>query len=249
MAFDFKKVYRDLYQAKTKPVRVEVPAMTFAAVAGTGDPNEEGGAYARALALLYGFSYTVKMTKMGAWQPDGYFDYVVPPLEGLWWGGAGAFDGAVIADKRALSWVSLIRQPDFVTPDVFIKVCELLVQKKPELAVPVDRGDLRLVRFAEGLCAQVMHRGPYDDEPATIAKLSSFIESEGLVTDIAEGGEFPAGHEATRDFDATEMLDALDVHGAVPAVRLHHEIYLGDPRRTKPENLKTVIRHPVSALV
>lgn len=138
---------------------------------------------------------------------------------------------------------------DFVTPDVFIKVCELLVQKKPELAVPVDRGDLRLVRFAEGSCAQVMHRGPYDDEPATIAKLSSFIESEGLATDIAEGGESPAGHEATRDFDAAEMLDALDVHGAVPAVRLHHEIYLGDPRRTKPENLKTVIRHPVSALV
>lgn len=159
MAFDFKKEYRDLYQAKTKPVRVEVPAMTFAAVAGTGDPNEEGGAYARALALLYGFPYTVKMAKMGSWQPDGYFDYVVPPLEGLWWGGAGAFDGTVIADKGALSWVSLIRQPDFVTPDVFIKVCELLVQKKPELAVPVDRGDLRLVRFAEGSCAQVMHRG------------------------------------------------------------------------------------------
>lgn len=181
MAFDFKKEYRDLYQAKTKPVRVEVPAMTFAAVAGTGDPNEEGGAYARALALLYGFSYTVKMAKMGSWQPDGYFDYVVPPLEGLWWGGAGAFDGTVIADKGALSWVSLIRQPDFVTPDVFIKVCELLVQKKPELAVPVDQGDLRLVRFAEGSCAQIMHRGPYDDEPATIAKLSSFIESEGLV--------------------------------------------------------------------
>lgn len=133
MAFDFKKEYRDLYQAKTKPMRVEVPAMTFAAVAGTGDPNEEGGAYARALALLYGFSYTVKMAKMGAWQPDGYFDYVVPPLEGLWWGGAGAFDGTVIADKSALSWVSLIRQPDFVTPDVFIKVCELLVQKSPSL--------------------------------------------------------------------------------------------------------------------
>ena len=230
MAFVFKKEYRDLYQAKAKPMRVEVPAMTFAAVAGTGDPNEEGGAYSRALALLYGFSYSVKMAKMGSWQPEGYFDYVVPPLEGLWW---------------SLAWVSLIRQPDFVTPEVFARVCAMLAEKKSELAGALDRGDMRLIRFAEGPCVQIMHRGPYDDEPATIAKLASFIEEEGLETDIAEGGESPVGHRATGAFDAAAVLDALDAHGGMPSVRLHHEIYLGDPRRTKPENLKTVIRHPV----
>ena len=103
MAYDFKKEFRDLYQPKVRPSFVDVPAMTFAAVAGTGDPNEEGGAYSRALELLYAFSYAVKMSKMGDWQPEGYFDYVVPPLEGLWWGGAGAFDGASIVRIRARS--------------------------------------------------------------------------------------------------------------------------------------------------
>ena len=149
MAFDFKREFRELYQPKIKPSLVEVPAMTFATVAGTGDPNEEGGAYARALELLYAFSYTVKMSKMGDWQPEGYFDYVVPPLEGLWWGGAGAFDGAAIGDKSALSWVSLIRQPDFVTWDAFSQLCEMAIAKKPELADAVASGALRLVRFAE----------------------------------------------------------------------------------------------------
>ena len=245
MAFDFKREFRELYQPKTKPSLVEVPAMTFAAVAGTGDPNEEGGAYERALELLYAFSYTVKMSKMGDWQPEGYFDYVVPPLEGLWWGGAGAFDGVEIGDKSALSWISLIRQPDFVTPDAFSQLGEIVEVKKPELADAVASGALRFVRFAEGPCAQVMHRGSYDDEPASISVLSAFIEENGLATDIAEGGESPTGHVATRAFDADAMLAALDVDGAVPNIRLHHEIYLGDPRRTKPENLKTVIRHPV----
>ena len=134
MAYDFKKEFRDLYQPKAKPSFVDVPAMTFAAVAGTGDPNEEGGAYSRALELLYAFSYAVKMPKMGDWQPEGYFDYVVPPLEGLWWGGAGAFDGASIADKSALSWVSLIRQPDFVTPESSPRLLEMVAAKKPALA-------------------------------------------------------------------------------------------------------------------
>lgn len=245
MAFDFKKEYRDLYVPKTKLMFIDVPAMTFAAVAGTGDPNEEGGAYQQALSLLYGFSYSVKMAKMGDWQPEGYFDYVVPPLEGLWWAGSGAFDGSSIANKDALSWVSLIRQPDFVTPEVFERIREQLAVKKPELVPALERRDLHLVRFAEGHCAQIMHKGSYDDEPATIAKLSAFIEAEGLTPDFTEGGESPEGHVATAAFDAATVLTALDANGAVPAMRLHHEIYLGDPRRTKPENLKTVIRHPV----
>ena len=173
MPLDFKREYCDLYVPKTRPALVDVPAMTFAAVAGTGDPNEEGGAYGDALSLLYGFSYAVKMLKMGDWRPEGYFDYVVPPLEGLWWAGAGAFDGTSIADKGALSWVSLIRQPDFVTHEVFETVCGRLAGKKPELAPALERGDLRIIRFAEGRCAQVMHVGPYDDELASLAKLRS----------------------------------------------------------------------------
>lgn len=245
MAYDFKREFRDLYQPKAYPSLVYVPAMTFVAVAGTGDPNEEGGAYARAMELLYAFSYAVKMSKKGSWRPEGYFDYVVPPLEGLWWGGEGAFDGASISDKSALSWVSLIRQPDFVTPDVFSRVCETVAEKRPVLAGALASGDLRLVCFAEGPCAQVMHVGPYDDEPATIAALSSFIAEKDLVTDIAEGGESPEGHAATRAFDPEALLATLCADGAVPPIRLHHEIYLGDPRRTSPERLRTVIRHPV----
>ena len=181
------------------------------------------------MGLLYAFSYTIKMSKMGAWQPDGYFDYTVPPLEGLWWTSDEAFDGQRILDKDALSWISLIRQPDFVTPEVFAWAAEQVAAKKPEL----DLRRARLVRFAEGPCAQIMHKGPYDDEPATIAQMEEFVAASRMVDDIAN----PASSEA--------MLDALDAHGGVPAVRLHHEIYVGDPRRTKPENLKTVIRHPV----
>ena len=229
MAFDFKKEYKDLYLPKTKPELIDVPPMSFIAVAGTGNPNEENGSYAGAMGLLYAFSYTIKMSKMGAWQPDGYFDYTVPPLEGLWWTSDEAFDGQRILEKDALSWISLIRQPDFVTPEVFARTAEQVAAKKPEL----DLRRARLVRFAEGPCAQIMHKGPYDDEPATIAQMEEFVTASRMVDDIAN----PASSEA--------MLDALDAHGGVPAVRLHHEIYLGDPRRTKPENLKTVIRHPV----
>lgn len=236
MAYDFKKEFKDLYVPKTKPTLIEVPAMTFVAVAGSGDPNDESGAYKHALELLYAFSYTVKMSKMGDWQPEGYFDYVVPPLEGLWWNGSDTFDGAGISDKSLLSWVSLIRQPDFVTPEAFEHIRSLIIAKKPELASAVERGSLRLVRFSEGTCAQVMHKGPYDDEPATIAKLSSFVEDQSLRLDIGNtSGSSPQG-----------ILDILDCDGAVPQIRLHHEIYLGDPRRTKPENLRTVIRHPVA---
>lgn len=229
MAFDFKKEYKDLYLPKTKPELIDVPPMSFIAVAGTGNPNEENGSYAGAMGLLYAFSYTIKMSKMGAWQPDGYFDYTVPPLEGLWWTSDEAFDGQRILDKDALSWISLIRQPDFVTPEVFAWTAEQVAAKKPEL----DLRRARLVRFAEGPCAQIMHKGPYDDEPATIAQMEEFVAASRMVDDIAN----PASSEA--------MLDALDAHGGVPAVRLHHEIYLGDPRRTKPENLRTVLRHPV----
>ena len=219
MACDFQREYRDLYLPKTKPALIDVPAMTFVAVAGAGNPNEENGAYADALGLLYGFSFAVKMAKMGDWQPEGYFDYTVPPLEGLWWG--GGFDGVRIADKDALNWMSMIRQPDFVTPEVFAWAAEQVAAKKPGL----DVSRARLVRFAEGPCAQVMHVGPYDGEPATIEAMEAFIAASGHMDDIAD----PA--------DGDALLAALDADGAVPAVRLHHEIYLGDPRRPPSNNL------------
>lgn len=255
MPFDFKKEDKGLYAPKTEPAFVDVPSMTFFAVAGTGDPNEPDGAYAKAVELLYGLSYTVKMSKMGPWQPEGYFDYVVPPLEGLWWAGAGAFDGASVVDKRALSWVSLIRQPDFVTSETFAWVCAELAKKKPALADACKaacgvraEGVPRLVRFAEGPCVQIMHRGSYDSEPATVAKLTAYVQEEGLLCDIAAGGESPRGHSAQGSFDAAAALAAFDVDGGAPSMRLHHEIYLGDPRRTKPESLKTVLRHPVRGM-
>ena len=211
MAFDFKKEYKDLYLPSAKPVLVEVPQMAFIMVDGRGDPNERDGEYSAALELLYGLAYSIKMSKMSGATPPGYFDYVVPPLEGLWHVEGYVFDGvSPIADKSKFEWTSMLRQPDFVTPEVFAAAKAVLAKKKPGLNLE----KARLETFTEGLCAQVMHTGPYDDEPATVAKLDAFITESGCVTDIN-------------------------------GVRRHHEIYLGDPRKTAPEKRKTVIRHPV----
>jgi hypothetical protein len=208
-AFDYKKEYRDLYLPKAKPSVVDVPEMIFIMVDGKGNPNT-CDAYKNALEILYGLSYSIKMSKMSGLQPEGYFEYVVPPLEGLWWGADGYFDGTNIVDKDKLCWTSMIRQPNFVTMEVFEKAKQILNKKKPELDLTLAR----LVSFTEGQCAQIMHIGSYDDEPATIAVLERFIMESGYKTDISES-------------------------------RKHHEIYLSDPRKTVPEKLKTVIRHPI----
>ena len=121
-------------------------------------------------------------------------------------------------------------------PEAFEHICSLVIDKKPELASAVEHGNLRLVRFSEGTCAQIMHKGPYDDEPATIAKLSSFVADQNLRLDIGNAS----------GSDPQDILGFLDCDGVVPRICLHHEIYLGDPRRMKPENLKTVIRHPIA---
>jgi hypothetical protein len=208
MAIDFKKTQKELYMPKTAPSFVEVPEMVFFMVNGRGNPNTSPD-YAAALDVLYGLSYSVKMSKMSGAQPDGYFDYVVPPLEGLWW----FEDGGVIPDildKDRFCWTSMVRQPDFVTEGVFESAKLALRKKKPEL----DLSSARLERFAEGLCAQIMHLGPYDDEPATIAVLEKFIVESGYAPDFT-------------------------------GTRRHHEIYLGDPRKTAPDKLKTVIRYPI----
>lgn len=207
--FDYKKEYKDLYMPKTKPSIIEVPEMIFIMVDGKGNPNtaEE---YKNAMEILYGLSYSIKMSKMSGTQPKGYFEYVVPPLEGLWWGDEGYFDGTNIVDKDKFRWTSMIRQPEFVDSEVFETAKQALLKKKPQL----DLSAARLEVFKEGLCVQIMHIGPYDDEAATIKIMEEFIIKEGYMNDISD-------------------------------TRHHHEIYLGDPRKTKPEKLKTVIRHPI----
>lgn len=207
--FDFKKEYRDLYLPGKQPVVIDVPCMKFIMIEGKGDPNT-CKEYSDAMEILYGLSYGIKMSKMSGTQPEGYFEYVVPPLEGLWWVDEENFDYMNIKDKNKFCWISMIRQPDFVTEAVFEQAKINLKKKKPDLKLE----NACLKSFAEGLCAQVMHVGPYDDEPETVKRLISFIEE--------------SGHEQ-------------DMSG----MRMHHEIYLGDPRKTKPENLKTVIRHPI----
>lgn len=205
---DYKKTEKNLYLPKS-PAVVQVPEMVFFAVDGQGDPNTSP-AYAQAMEILYGLSFTVKMSKMGGEEPEGYFDYVVPPLEGLWWTDEPGFDGKPPADKNDFRWTSLIRQPDFVNEEVFAWAAERLAKKKPDL----DLTKARFLRWEEGLCAHLLHIGPYDAEPASIDRLTEFLREQGCVPDFTDA-------------------------------RRHHEIYLGDPRRTAPEKLKTVIRHPV----
>ena len=205
---DYKKAEKHLYLPK-KPAIVDVPEMIFFAVEGRGDPNTSP-AYREALELLYAFSFTVKMSKMSGGAPEGYFEYVVPPLEGLWWTDGPGFDGRALADKSQFRWVSLIRQPEFVTELVFDWAREALAKKKPGL----DTSKVRYWRWREGLCAHVLHLGPYDAEGASIDALDAFIAEQGYALDFSEE-------------------------------RRHHEIYLCDPRRTAPEKLRTVIRHPV----
>ena len=178
--FDFKKKYKHLYLPKNKPEIIEVPKMRFIMVNGKGDPNTSAS-YKEAVEVLYGLSYTIKMSKKGSSQPVGYFDYVVPPLEGLWWFEDNFFDGSVSGRKDEFSWVTMIRQPEFVTPEVFEAAKASLTKKKPEL----DTSIARLEDFTEGLCAQVMHIGSYDDEPPTVAALEEFIESQGYRTEMS----------------------------------------------------------------
>lgn len=211
---DFKKEYRDLYMPKAEPGVIEVPDMLFIMVDGRGDPNAEGGEYQQAVELLYGLSYAIKMSKMGGKQPEGYFEYVVPPLEGLWWlDDDSPFDPA---KKEKLCWTSMVRQPEFVTQEVFDRACRETAGKKPRL----DTSKARLQSFREGLCVQMMHRGPFDDEPETVAKIDAFLKAQNYRDAISE--VLPGG-----------------------MVRRHHEIYLSDPRRTEPSKMKTVLRHPV----
>ena len=207
MAFDFKKEYKEFYLPKNQPQIVTVPGANYIAVRGQGDPNEEGGAYQAAIGVLYAVAYTLKMSYKTDYRIQGFFDYVVPPLEGFWQ--QEGVCGVDYAHKEAFSWISVLRLPDFVTEKDFRWAVETASRKKK-----LDCSGAEFLRIEEGLCVQMLHLGSYDDEPASVALMDRFLQEQGYVNDLSD-------------------------------TRLHHEIYLSDPRKTEPEKRKTVIRHPI----
>jgi hypothetical protein len=179
MAFDFKKECKGLYSAPSRPQVVEVPPMGYVAVRGAGDPNEEGGAYQAAVRVLYAVAYTIKMSKKGDHRMDGYFDFVVPPLEGFWW--QDGITGVDYTDKSSFQWISAIRLPDFVTPEELAWAKDTAAAKKKTDCSPAE-----LLQVDEGLCVQMMHLGPYDDEPATVAAMDAFLAEQGYANDLSD---------------------------------------------------------------
>lgn len=180
MAFDYKKEYKEFYLPPAKPGLVDVPSMNFLAVRGQGDPNQADGEYKTAMGLLYTIAFTIKMSKLGGHKIEGYFNYVVPPLEGFWWDKDG---GAVdYARKEDFRWISLIRLPDFVTHAEFDWAISEATAKKKQ-----DFSKVEFFPYEEGLCVQCMHLGSYDDEPATLRTMEEFAAKEGYVPDIGPG--------------------------------------------------------------
>lgn len=207
MAFDYKKEYKEFYFPQNKPHIITVPSMNYIAVRGSGNPNDENGEYKRSIGLLYGVAFTIKMSKKSEHQIEGYFDYVVPPLEGFWQ--QDGINGIDYSHKENFRFISVIRLPDFITKNDFEwAVAEASRKKK------TDHSKVEFLSCSEGECVQCMHIGSYDNEPATIELMHEYAAASGYKIDFTEQ-------------------------------RLHHEIYLSDPRRVAPERLKTVIRHPV----
>lgn len=210
MTFDFKKEYREFYLPKNRPEIVTVPKANYIAVRGHGDPNEPGGAYQKAIEVLYSVAYTLKMSYKTDHKIEGFFEYVVPPLEGFWW--QDGVNGVDYGDKSTFNWISVIRLPDFVTEADFRWAVDTAAKKKK-----LDCSAAELLPIDEGLCVQILHIGSYDAEPETVAVLDRFLAENGYVNDFSP-------------------------------IRLHHEIYLSDARKTAPNKLKTVIRHPIKQI-
>lgn len=179
MAFDFKKEYKNIYMPGKKPEIVDVPHMNYIAVRGQGNPNLEGGEYQQAIGILYGVAYTLKMSHKTDYKIEGFFEYVVPPLEGLWW--QEDTDGVDHGNKDAFHWISLIRLPDFVTREDFHWAVAAAAKKKG-----TDCSKAEFLTVEEGLCVQIMHTGPFDREPRTVALMDAFIKERGYVNDITE---------------------------------------------------------------
>ena len=210
MTFDYKKEYKEFYLPPKVPGIADIPTINYVAVRGKGNPNDPDGEYKRAMSLLYGISFTIKMSYKGSHRIEGYFPYVVPPLEGLW--RQDGITGIDYSHKDSFQWISMIRLPEFVTKEEFDWAVQEAEEKKQ-----TDFSRTEFFTYNEGLCVQCMHIGSYDDEPATLRKMEAFLSENGYQPDFS--GE-----------------------------RLHHEIYLSDPRRTAPERLKTVIRQPIKRI-
>lgn len=179
MAFDYKKEYKEFYMPKKKPAIVEIPPMNYIAVRGKGDPNLEGGEYKESIGLLYAIAFTIKMSKKGERQIAGYFDYVVPPLEGFWW--QENVQGIDYTHKEDFRFISVIRLPDFVKREGFAWAVGEAEQKKKQ-----DFSKVEFFVYDEGLCVQCMHIGPYDDEPKTVEAMHEYMEAQGYGLDITD---------------------------------------------------------------
>ena len=225
MAFDFKKEYKEFYMPKNKPEIVKIPPMNYVAVRGKGNPNVECGDYQQAISILYAVAYTLKMSYKTDYKIEGFFEYVVPPLEGFWWQGEQHpvdaemrtdrtdrrenVKGIDYSNKDTFNWISVIRLPDFITEKDFAWAVQTATKKKK-----IDCSPAELLTIDEGLCVQIMHQGSFDSEPATVALLENYLKEQGYENNINEQ-------------------------------RLHHEIYMSDARKVAPEKWKTVIRHPI----
>ena len=225
MAFDLKKEYKEFYMPKNKPEIVKIPTMNYVAVRGKGNPNVECGDYQQAISILYAVAYTLKMSYKTDYKIEGFFEYVVPPLEGFWWQGEQHpvdaemrtdrtdrrenIKGIDYSNKDTFNWISVIRLPDFITEKDFAWAVQTATRKKK-----IDCSPAEFLTIDEGLCVQIMHQGSFDSEPATVALLEDYLKEQGYENNINEQ-------------------------------RLHHEIYMSDARKVAPEKWKTVIRHPI----
>lgn len=178
MAFDFKKEYKNLYSAKAKPEIVEVPKANYIAVKGKGNPNEDGGAYQQSISILYSVAYTLKMSYKTEHKIDGFFEYVVPPLEGFWW--QDGIDGVDYSNKDSFNWISVIRLPDFITKKDFAWAVDVATKKKK-----IDCSKAEFITIDEGLCVQMMHIGPFDNEPTTVNIMDLYLEMNGYQSDFS----------------------------------------------------------------
>ena len=225
MAFDLKKEYKEFYMPKNKPEIVKIPPMNYVAVRGKGNPNVECGDYQQAISILYAVAYTLKMSYKTDYKIEGFFEYVVPPLEGFWWQGEQHpvdaemrtdrtdrrenTKGIDYSNKDTFNWISVIRLPDFITEKDFAWAVQTATRKKK-----IDCSPAEFLTIDEELCVQIMHQGSFDSEPATVALLEDYLKEQGYENNINEQ-------------------------------RLHHEIYMSDARKVAPEKWKTVIRHPI----
>ena len=177
MAFDFKKEYKEFYMPKNKPEIVTVPVANYIAVRGKGNPNEECWAYQQAISALYAIAYTLRMSYKTDYKIDGFFEYVVPPLEGFWW--QDNMDGIDYTDKNSFNWISVIRLPEFISQKDFEWAVETATKKKK-----IDCSSAELLTIDEGLCVQRMQLGAFDDEPATVALMDTYLKQNGYVNDM-----------------------------------------------------------------